>query len=135
MTTLVIDTSAVIATLFGEATAPALIDQLDQADELLISAATLVEVGIVLEARLGPVGASVAERFIRDAAIDVVAFDRSQGDRAMDGWRQFGKGRHPAALNLGDCFTYALASTTGHPVLCVGSDFPATDLDTVALGP
>jgi len=135
MTTLVIDTSAVIATLFGEASAPALIDQLDQADELLISAATVVEVGIVLEARLGPVGASVAERFIRDAAIDVISFDRSQADRAMDGWRRFGKGRHSAALNLGDCFTYALASTTGHPVLCVGDDFPATDLDTVALGP
>jgi len=135
MTTLVIDISAVIATLFGEASAPALIDQLDQADELLIAAATVVEVGIVLEARLGPVGASVAERFIRDAAIDVVSFDRSQADRAMDGWRRFGKGRHSAALNLGDCFTYALASTTGHPVLCVGDDFPATDLDTVALGP
>ena len=135
MTSLVLDTSAVLAVLFGEDADQQVLDELDQARELLMSAATLVELGIVLEARLGPVGASIAERFVRDAAVDVVTFDRWQSDRAMDGWRRFGKGRHAAALNLGDCFTYALASMTGHPVLCVGDDFAATDLEVAPAHP
>ncbi len=106
---------------------------LEAADDRLMSAATVVELAIVAEARLGPAGGGVADRFLRDGGIDVAAFDRTQVDRALEGWRRFGKGRHPAALNLGDCFTYGLAVATGYPVLCLGDDFRRTDVEVVTL--
>jgi len=128
---LVVDTSAVVAVLEGEPDTEAVIETLDRAEWRLMSAATLVELGIVVQARLGPVGALAVERFLRDGEIDVVAFDRPQVDRALDAWRRFGKGRHPAALNLGDCYVYALAAERGLPVVCTGNDFAQTDLDVV----
>jgi ribonuclease VapC len=73
----------------------------------------------------------VVDRFLRDATIDMVPVDADLATRAMSGWRRYGKGRHPAALNLGDCLTYALAERTGHPVLCTGDDFAATDITVV----
>lgn len=94
-------------------------------------AAIRVELGIVIEARFWPAGQDVVERFLRDAQIEIVPVDADLAARAMSGWRRFGKGRHPAGLNFGDCFTYALAERTGHPVLCTGDDFAATDLDVI----
>ena len=91
-------------------------------------AAIRVELGIVLEARLWPAGQDVVDRFLRDAKIDIVPADADLAARAMSGWRRYGKGHHPAGLNFGDCFTYALAERTGHPVLCTGNDFAATDI-------
>jgi ribonuclease VapC len=73
----------------------------------------------------------VIDRFLRDAKIDIVPVDADLAARAMSGWRRYGKGHHPAGLNFGDCFTYALAERTGHPVLCVGDDFAATDIAVV----
>lgn len=70
----------------------------------------------------------IGRRLTRDADIDVVAFDEDLATRAVDAWRRFGTGRHPAQLNFGDCCTYALAELTGHPILCVGDDFVRTDL-------
>ncbi|HXR41176.1 MAG TPA: type II toxin-antitoxin system VapC family toxin, partial [Acidothermaceae bacterium] len=99
----------------------------------VMSAATQVELGIVVEARLGPAGIDVVPRFIRDASVDVVAVDADNAERALGGWRRFGKGRHRAGLNLGDCFVYALADQTGYPVLCTGDDFGATDVEVVSL--
>jgi ribonuclease VapC len=99
-----------------------------------MSAATLVELGIVLEARLGPVGTAVVERFLRAGQIQVVEVDRAAADAAIDGWRRYGKGRHPARLNYGDCFVYALASAEGASILCVGADFTETDVEVVDLG-
>jgi ribonuclease VapC len=128
---LVVDTSAAVAVLTGEPVGGAIVDSLDGADRLLISAAGVVELGIVLEARYGPVGTAVLERFLRAAEIEVVPFDRVQADLAIDGWRRFGKGRHPAALNLGHCFVYALAASRGAGVACTGDDFGRTDLDGV----
>ena len=96
-----------------------------------MSAATLVELGIVVEARLGPGGRGIVDRFLRDGDIEVVPIDRAGADRAIDGWRRFGKVRHPAALNLGDCFTYSLAIGTASPVLGTGEDFLATDVAVV----
>ncbi len=128
MTTIVVDTSAVVAILGNESDADDVIAALDIAEERLMSAATLVELGIVMEARLGPAGALAVDRFLRDGEVDVVAVDRRQADRALDGWRRFGKGRHEAALNLGDCFTYALAADRDLPVLCTGNDFERTDV-------
>jgi ribonuclease VapC len=134
VTSLVVDTSAAVAILTDEKGAEDLVDQIANAAACFMSAATLVELGIVMEARLGPAGAGIVERFLRDSHIDVVAVDRSQVDRALEGWRQFGKGRHPAGLNYGDCFSYALAVDTGNPLLCVGDDFPPTDVDVVQPG-
>jgi ribonuclease VapC len=134
LTRLVIDTSAVVAILTGESGADELLAHLAAADERMISAGTLLELGIVLEARLGPAGASVMPRFLRDGRIEVMPVDRAQVDRALDGWRRFGRGRHPAALNLGDCFAYALADLGNGAVLCVGDDFAATDIAVVRPG-
>lgn len=128
MTTIVVDTSAVVAVLGNEPAAGDTIDALDAAEDRLMSAATLVELGIVMEARLGAAGALAVERFLRDGEVTVVPVDRRQADRALDGWRRFGKGRHPAALNLGDCFTYGLAADRDLPVLCTGNHFSQTDL-------
>jgi ribonuclease VapC len=87
-----------------------------------------VELGIVIEARLWPAGQDVVDRFLRDANIDIIAVDEELAARAMSGWRRYGRGRHPAALNLGDCFTYALAERTGYPVLCTGDEFGTTGI-------
>jgi ribonuclease VapC len=126
---LVVDTSAVVAVLQTEAGSDALIALLGAAGRRVMSAATRVELGIVVEARFGPAGGDVVERFIRDAGITVVAVDSAMADRALSAWRRFGKGRHRAALNFGDCFSYALAEHSGLPLLCTGSDFAATDLE------
>lgn len=131
MTGVVVDTSAAAAILLGEPDAGALLAALGESDPRLVSAVTLVELGIVLEARLGAAGGGIAERFVRDGGIEVVDFDRTQADRALEGWRRFGKGRHPAGLNLGDCFAYGLAVATGHPVLCTGNDFARTDAEVL----
>lgn len=128
MTGVVVDTSAVVAILGSEAEVDRLIEALDRAEGRFLSAATLVELGIVMEARFGAAGAHAVDRFLRDGEISVVALDRHHVDRALDGWRRYGKGRHVAALNLGDCFAYALAADRGLPVLCTGSDFSQTDL-------
>ena len=131
MNGVVLDTSAVVAIVDGEPGAGSLADAIESASPRMMSAATLVELGLVYESRIGPVGAAVIERFLREASIDVRPVDRLQADRALEGWRRFGKGRHRARLNLGDCFVYALASATGFPVVCVGDDFAATDLPVV----
>ena len=123
--------SACVAVILGEPGSEDLAVCLEHALVRLMPAAIRVELGIVIEARLWPAGQDVADRFLRDAKIDIVAVDEELAARAMSGWRRYGKGRHPAALNLGDCFTYALADRTGHPVLCTGDDFAATDITVV----
>ena len=125
---LVVDTSAAVAVILGEPGSDELAARLDDALARLMPAAIRVELGIVIEARLWPAGQDVVDRFLRDAKIDIVPADADLAARAMSGWRRYGKGRHPAGLNFGDCFTYALAERTGHPVLCVGDDFAATGI-------
>lgn len=131
MTGVVVDTSAVVAILTDEPGGSALAQALESAAPRVMGAPTRLELGIVFEARFGAVGGGVIERFLRDADIEVPGFDRDHADRAMDGWRRYGKGRHPAALNLGDCCSYGVAAATGFPVLCVGDDFAATDVAVV----
>ncbi len=131
MTTLVVDTSAVVALLLREDGHDELLDAFENAAELLMAAPTLVEVGIVMEAKKGPTAAAVVDQLVRDASLDVVPFDHPLAVRALEGWRRFGKGRHSAALNFGDCFAYALAVERGAAVLCVGDDFAATDVSVV----
>lgn len=126
---MVIDTSAVVSALLSEPGSDQLLTWLEGAARCLMSAASRVELGIVLESRLGPPGRDILDRFLRDAVIETVDVDLDAAERAIGAWRRFGKGRHHAALNYGDCFVYALAERTGLPVLCTGDDFAATDLD------
>lgn len=125
------DTSAAVAVIRGEPGADELAGYLEGALVRLMPAAIRVELGIVIEARLGPAGQDVMDRFLRDARIDIVSLDAEQAERAVSAWRRYGKGRHPAGLNYGDCFTYALAERTGHPILCTGDDFAATDIPVI----
>lgn len=130
MTALVVDTSAAVAILTGEPDADDLIERISDAMPRLMSTGTLLELSIVMEARLGPAGQGVVERFVRDSEIELVPVERTHVDRALEGWRRFGKGRHKAALNFGDCFSYALAVASGHPLLYIGNDFTHTDILT-----
>ena len=128
---LVVDTSAAVAIVLGEPGSEELAVHLENALVRLMPAALRVKLGIVLEARLWPGGQDVVHRLLRDAKIDLVPVDADLAARAMSGWRRYGKGHHPAGLNFGDCFTYALADRTGYPVLCTGDDFAATDIAVV----
>jgi len=128
---IVVDTSAVVAILTSDTGADELGDALEQHTPRLLAAPTLVELGIVFEARYGAAAGGIIERFVREAAIEVTPCDRRHADHALDGWRRFGKGRHRAGLNLGDCFSYGLATLTGYPVLCTGEDFARTDVDVL----
>jgi ribonuclease VapC len=128
---LVVDTSAAVAVILGEPGADELAAHLEGATSRLMSAATHVELGIVIETRLWPAGQDIVARFLRDARVEIVPVDEDLAARALSGWRRYGKGRHPAGLNFGDCFSYALAERGGHAVLCTGDDFAATDVAVV----
>ena len=125
-----VDTSALVAIVFGEPDAEALLDALLQSSAVM-SAPTLVEAAVVVEARQGPDAARDLELLV-EAAIDrIVAFDAAHARSAVDAWRRFGKGRHPAALNFGDCLSYATAHLAGTPLLFKGDDFSRTDVSAV----
>lgn len=125
---MVVDSSAVVAILENEPER-ARFDRLIAADEVrLMSAVGRVECTCVVEGRRRERGRAALERFLSEAAIEVVAVTLQQSELACEAFRRFGKGRHPAALNIGDCFAYALAKATGEPLLSKGDDFPRTDL-------
>ncbi len=129
---MVIDTSALAAIIFGEPDAEIFLAAVvDAQDGVHLSAANAVEIGIVVEARHGPEGTRDLALLLDRADVDVLAVDPDQVAIAVAAWRRFGKGRHPAALNLGDCFAYALASVLGESLLFKGEDFAATDIGAV----
>lgn len=125
---MILDSSAVVALVLGEPSAESLVDKLATAGELAIGAPTLVEAAIVLSHRLGPVAASLLERFLGELAVAVLPFEERHWRLAIEASRRFGKGRHPAALNFGDCMAYAIARLAALPLLCTGDDFAKTDL-------
>jgi len=126
---MVIDTSALLAIFLNEPEAPQ-IEQAINADALrLISTATVLETSIVVEARLGDSGGRELDLLLREAALEIVPVDRDQLDIARGAYRKYGKGRHAAGLNFGDCFAYSLSKATGEPLLCKGDDFPKTDIE------
>jgi ribonuclease VapC len=127
----IVDASAVLAILLREPGHETLIGVIEAAPYLGIGAPTVVETGIVLTARIGVAGKSLLARFLTEAGIEVIPFSEREWPRAVDAFLRFGKGRHPAALNFGDCLTYAVAQASARPLLCVGSDFPMTDLALV----
>lgn len=131
--TTVLDTSAVTAVVFGEPDAEALLAlMLADVGELVMSAANRVETGILVEARQGPEAVSDLQTLLDRLRVEIRPVDEDQAHAALAGWRRFGKGRHPAGLNLGDCFAYALAKLTAAPLLSKGEDFRQTDIQSTA---
>ena len=130
---LVVDSSAVMAFLLDEPEATAIELALADSEPVVMSAATFVETSMVAERRLGAAGALAFDRLRRVAEIEIVPVDEDLAADAVDAWRRFGKGRHPAKLNFGDCFSYALTSRVGGALLCVGDDFPLTDIEVLPL--
>lgn len=128
---MVVDTSAVVAVLFDEPGSDAVAAALHSAGEAVMAAPTFTELAIVVEARTGPAGSRLLEQLLDEYGITIVPLDEQLARRAADGWRRFGKGRHSAALNFGDCFAYALASAHDQRLLFVGKDFTATDVEAV----
>ena len=129
---MVIDTSALAAIFFHEPERDSFRNAITTASSRLISAATLVEIGIVIEGRRGGAAGREFDLFILRANFQIVAVDSEQAELARTAWRKYGKGRHPAALNYGDCFVYALAKATGEPILAKGEDFARTDVQVLS---
>jgi ribonuclease VapC len=126
---MVIDTSAVLAIFLAEAERKTFLDLILQSGKRLISSASVLESGIVLESKRGESAGREFDLFVVRTNLEVVPVDAEQVEIARSAWRSFGKGRHSAALNFGDCFTYALAKWSGEPVLAKGQDFVRTDLE------
>lgn len=125
---MIVDSSAVLAILFHESDAEAYARALTQADSCRMSAANFVEVAIVVEAQTKDKGSRQFDAFFRRAGIAIDAVTEEQAHVARQAYTDFGKGRHPAGLNFGDCFAYALAKVTGEPLLFKGKDFKKTDI-------
>ena len=126
---MVIDTSAIMAILLGEPAAGQLVEALEADRTRLVSAATVVETSLVVLGRFGEMGDQQVDRLLRGIGAEVVPVGLEQVAIARDAALRFGRGRHPAALNFGDCFSYALAMESGEPLLFVGEDFAKTDVN------
>jgi len=126
---MVLDTSALLAILLGEPSGERLLTAVEADRTRLVSAATVVEASLVLLARFGEAGEPALDRLLRSMGAEVVAVGEEQVALARDGALRFGRGRHAAALNYGDCFSYALAVDRGEPLLFVGDDFSRTDVE------
>jgi ribonuclease VapC len=125
---MVIDTSAILAILQDEPERRRFNEAIEAADARRMSVATWVEVSIVIEARFGAEGLAGLDLFADRSGIELVPVDGEQGGVARRAFSRFGKGRHPAGLNYGDCFSYALATVLGEPLLYKGNDFQKTDV-------
>lgn len=125
---MVIDSSALVAIAFEEPEAKAFLATIHGSELRLLAAPTLAEASIVIMTRKGEAALARFRVLIAQARIEIIPFDDRLAALAVEAYRRFGKGRHPAALNLGDCFAYALAKSSGLPLLCKGQDFPQTDI-------
>jgi ribonuclease VapC len=128
---MVVNTSALLAVLLNEENAAALAQAIERDSPCLLSAANLLEAAMVIESRKGEAGGRELDLLLYRVRIDVVAVDQDQAELARLAWRRFGKGRHPAGLNYGDCFAYALAKSRRAALLFTGNDFARTDIDRV----
>ncbi len=125
---MVIDTSAVLAILLGEPERRRLNEKIEADPVRLMSAASYLETAIIIDDRFGDEGARDLKLFLAEAEIEIESVTLEQAEVAREAYRRFGKGNHPAALNFGDCFAYALARISGEPLLFKGNDFRQTDL-------
>lgn len=125
---MILDTSAIVAISLREPGYEELVRKLRSASTLGVGAPTLTKAGMVLSTRLGVEPQALLDRFLRDFGIVPVAFGEHHWREALDAFRRFGKGRHAASLNFGDCLSYAAAKLADHPLLFVGGDFSQTDI-------
>jgi ribonuclease VapC len=125
---MIVDTSALIAILEQEPEALRIARTLASAPERLLSAANLVELGIVMQARRGDDGARDLDLLLAKSKVEIVPFTARQAETARKAFRRYGRGRHSAKLNFGDCFAYALAKDASAPLLFKGDDFGHTDV-------
>jgi ribonuclease VapC len=125
---MILDTSALAAIFFGEPEAALFTQLIHAADRCLMSAANFLELSIVVEGQIGPEAGRQCDTFFRRAGIIIEPFTVEQAHVARQAFLDFGKGRHAAGLNFGDCFSYALAKINGEPLLFKGEDFKKTDI-------
>jgi len=125
---MVLDTSAIVAILFDEPERRRFTELIEVTPRRLISAANVLESSLLVEARRGEAAGVALDLLMHRAEVAVVAVDGEQVEIARSAWRRYGKGRHPAGLNFGDCFAYALAAASGEPLLFKGDDFARTDV-------
>lgn len=125
---MVLDSSAVVAILFDEPERRAFSEAIEADPRRLISAASLLESALLVEARRGEIAGRELDLLIHRAAVVTTPVDADQAEIARRAWRRYGKGRHRAGLNFGDCFAYALAAASGEALLFKGADFAATDV-------
>jgi ribonuclease VapC len=129
---MIVDSSALIAVLLGEPNAKAITKAMDAAaEDLRLSAVNFVEASVVIETRKGAPGLLELDLLIEKSGMRIAHVDERMAREARVAYRHYGKGRHPAKLNLGDCFAYALAKTLDEPILCTGHDFAKTDIAVV----
>lgn len=126
---MIVDSSAIVGVLLDEPDRPSLVERIARAEMVAVAAPTVLEAGMVLSARLGRDAAALLEGFLTAIDAVVIEFGPEHWPVALDAWRRFGRGRHPAALNLGDCISYAAARIAGLPLLAKGDDFPQTDIE------
>ncbi|MDE0177072.1 MAG: type II toxin-antitoxin system VapC family toxin [Gammaproteobacteria bacterium] len=125
---MIVDTSALLAILQAEPENQLLAEAIEAVSRPTISVVSFVEASIVLDARHGAEGRDRLDRVIRESRMEIAPVDLEQAQIAREAFRDFGKGRHPARLNFGDCFVYALARQRGEPLLFKGDDFTRTDI-------
>lgn len=123
-----VDASAVLAILLGEPDCERYARALVADGKRLMGVVSGLEAAVVIESKRGPAGARELDLLLHHARIEVAGMNAEQLELAREAYRRYGKGRHPAGLNLGDCCSYALARYTGEPLLCKGGDFPLTDV-------
>ncbi len=131
---MVIDTSALVAMLTDEPGAERIETAVEADPVRLMSTVSYVETAIVIDTRFGEPGGRELDLWLHRAAVDLVSVDSDQADAARVAYRMYGKGRHRAGLNYGDCFSYALAKVSGQPLLFKGDDFARTDIRAVLTG-
>ena len=131
---MVIDSSVLVAILLGEPERDTFQRAIDASPERLVSAMTKLETGIVMIGRRGPAARDEVDQLLARISATIVPFDEHQANIARDAFVRYGKGRHKAALNFGDCAAYALAIAEAEPLLFKGTDFGATDVEVAGAG-
>lgn len=126
---MIVDPSAIITIIYGEPEEKAFLNLVDQASTCFLAAPSYVELSIVLGSRYGNEGIEKLDLLLEELSITILPFSPEQAKLATEAFLKFGKGRHPARLNMGDCFSYALAKAMGQPLLFKGNDFSQTDID------
>ena len=129
---MVIDTSALVAVLLGEPESKAIAKAITRDNKRLISAFSLLEACIAIEARKGEAGGRELDILLHHTQAEVISMNPEQVEAARKAWRDYGKGRHAAGLNIGDCCSYALAKISGEPLLFKGDDFNKTDIPVIS---